>query len=226
MKDRDLHESGFRYGTGHKDVSKNYIVKAVEGSLSRLQIDYIDLYQTHWDNEATPVEKRGSIWSVSKTGKSEMDWRFQSVAGTADSFSFSKKHHYPVYQTLQPEYNLYDRERFEKYYQPVCAAKNLGVISYYSLASGFLTGKYRSEADLGKSSRRRNKKYLNERGFKILDALDRVAAAHHTTPAGVAIASCFSSLLLLLLWPVPRPEQLRALTDACALQLSEESVRL
>lgn len=218
---------GSDMGQGHKDVSKNYIVKAVEGSLLRLQTDYIDLYQTHWDNEATPVEETLEAYSrLVKQGK--VRWIGASNLSPerlTASLSASKKHHYPVYQTLQPEYNLYDRERFEKYYQPVCAAQNLGVISYYSLASGFLTGKYRSEADLGKSSRGGGiKKYLNERGFKILDALDRVAAAHHTTPAGVAIAWLLQQPVVTApIASATSPEQLRALTDACAVQLGEES---
>lgn len=218
---------GSDMGQGHKDVSKNYILKMVEGSLLRLQTDHIDLYQTHWDNEATPVEETLEAYDqLVKQGK--VRWIGASNLSPERlnaSLAASEKYKYPLYRTLQPEYNLYDRENFEKHYRPLCMEHNLGVISYYSLASGFLTGKYRSEADLGKSSRGGGiKKYLNERGFKILNALDRVAAAHHTTPAGVAIAwLLYQPAVTAPIASATSLEQLRTLTDACTLQLSEES---
>ena len=218
---------GSDMGQGHKDVSKNYILKMVEGSLLRLQTDYIDLYQTHWDNEATPVEETLEAYDqLVKQGK--VRWIGASNLSPERlkaSLAASEKYKYPLYRTLQPEYNLYDRENFEKHYRPVCLEHNLGVISYYSLASGFLTGKYRSEADLSKSSRGRGiKKYLNERGFKILNALDNVAAAHHTTPAGIAIAWLLHQPAVTApIASATSPEQFRVLTDACTLQLSEES---
>ena len=215
---------GSDMGQGRKDVSKKYILNAVEDSLTRLQTNYIDLYQTHWDNEATPVEETLEAYDMLvKQGK--VKWIGASNLSPerlAASLAASKKHNYPVYQTLQPEYNLYDREKFEKDYQPICEQHNLSVINYYALASGFLSGKYRSEADLGKSKRGGGvKKYLNERGFRILSALDKVAASHHTTPASVAIA-----------WLIKQPtvaapiasatsiEQLNALMAAATLQLS------
>lgn len=219
---------GSDMGQGHKDVSKKYILNAVEDSLTRLQTDYIDLYQTHWDNEATPVEETLEAYDILvKQGK--VKWIGASNLSPerlTASLAASKKHNYPVYQTLQPEYNLYDREKFEKDYQSICEQHNLSVINYYSLASGFLSGKYRSAADLGKSKRGGGiKKYLNERGFRILSALDKIAAAHHTTPASVAIA-----------WLIKQPtvaapiasatsiEQLNALMTAATLQLSSEAL--
>ncbi|HEX5027004.1 MAG TPA: aldo/keto reductase [Agriterribacter sp.] len=182
---------GSDIGQGHRDVSAKHIVMAVEGSLQRLQTDYIDLYQTHWDNEATPVEETLEAYDkLVQQGK--VRWIGASNLSPARllaSLQCSAANNYSAYQTLQPEYNLYDREKFETRYQPLCEKNNLSVICYYSLASGFLTGKYRSEADLNKSKRGGGiKKYMNERGFKILSALDKVAAEHHTSPASVAIA--------------------------------------
>ncbi|HTN06374.1 aldo/keto reductase [Agriterribacter sp.] len=216
---------GSDMGQGHKDVSKNYILKAVEDSLTRLQTDYIDLYQTHWDNENTPVEETLEAYDqLVKQGK--VRWIGASNLSPerlTASLSASKEHHYPAYQTLQPEYNLYDREKFEKHYQPICIAHNLSVINYYSLASGFLSGKYRSEADLGKSSRGGGiKKYLNERGFKILAALDSISALHQTVPASVAIAWLLQQPTIAA--PIASAtgmEQLHALIAAATLQLSE-----
>lgn len=219
---------GSDMGQGHKDVSKKYILNAVEGSLTRLQTDYIDLYQTHWDNEATPVEETLEAYDMLvKQGK--VKWIGASNLSPerlAASLAASKKHNYPVYQTLQPEYNLYDREKFEKDYQPICEQHNLSVINYYALASGFLSGKYRSEADLGKSKRGGGiKKYLNKRGFRILSALDKVAASHHTTLASVAIAWLIKQPIVAA--PIASAtsiEQLNALMAAATLQLSSEAL--
>jgi aryl-alcohol dehydrogenase-like predicted oxidoreductase len=219
---------GSDMGQGHKDVSKKYILNAVEDSLTRLQTNYIDLYQTHWDNEATPVEETLEAYDMLvKQGK--VKWIGASNLSPerlAASLAASKKHNYPVYQTLQPEYNLYDREKFEKDYQPICEQHNLSVINYYALASGFLSGKYRSEADLAKSKRGGGvKKYLNERGFRILSALDKVADSHHTTPASVAIAWLIKQPIVAA--PIASAtsiEQLNALMAAATLQISSEAL--
>ena len=164
---------GSDMGQGKRDISKQYILKAAEDSLRRLQTDYIDLYQTHWDVETIPVEETLEAYAqLVKEGK--VRWIGASnisLERLKMSLEASVKNGYPRYQTLQPEYNMYDREKFEKSYQKICVEENLGVIGYYSLASGFLTGKYRSEADLKKSARGGGiKKYLNERGFRILAA--------------------------------------------------------
>ncbi|SEW46619.1 Predicted oxidoreductase [Chitinophaga sp. YR573] len=174
-----------------KGLSPQYIEKAIEDSLRRLQTDYIDLYQTHYDDLSTPVEATLETYSkLIKAGKIR-------VIGTSNmspervllSLDASEQHGYPRYETLQPEYNLYNRQKFEKEYEPVTQQYGLGVISYYSLASGFLSGKYRTKEDAAKSPRGQHAlSYLDERGQNILDTLDEVAKSYHTTPASVAIA--------------------------------------
>ena len=221
-------KAGGDMGQGKKDISKKYILKAAEDSLKRLQTDYIDLYQTHWDDNETPVEETLSAYQqLIKEGKV----RYIGASNLSPqrlmaSLEASKRDGLPKYQSLQPEYNLYAREGFEKELEKICVDNNLGVINYYSLAAGFLTGKYRSEADASKSARGEgNKKYLNERGFKILKALDEVAAKHNTTPASVAIA-----------WLIAKPSvtapiasatsrsQLDSLVKATQLNLGAESI--
>ncbi|SFE53862.1 Predicted oxidoreductase [Chitinophaga sp. CF118] len=174
-----------------KGLAPQYIEKAIEDSLHRLQTDYIDLYQTHYDDLETPVEATLETYAkLIKAGKVR-------VIGTSNmsperllqSLQASEQYGYPRYETLQPEYNLYDRQKFEREYEPITRQYDLGVISYYSLASGFLSGKYRSKEDAAKSPRgKKALSYLDERGMNILDTLDEVAASYHTTPASVAIA--------------------------------------
>ncbi len=178
-------------GDRKKGVTKKYILTAVEDSLRRLQTDYIDLYQTHFDDEATPVEETMAAYNeLVKVGKVRFAGTSNmSVERIKASLNVSAQNNYPAYQTLQPLYNLYEREKFEKEYEALCLENNIGVINYFSLASGFLTGKYRSEKDTGKSVRGGGmSKYFNERGFNILTALDEVAAKHNSKPAAIAIA--------------------------------------
>jgi len=219
---------GMDMGDGKKGLRRDYILRAVEDSLRRLQTDYIDLYQSHTDDaDVSQEESLEAYAQLVKQGKVR-------VIG-ASNFSAERLQHavklshdngYPVYQSLQPEYNLYARSGFENTLEPVCLAHGLGVIPYFSLASGFLTGKYRSEKDFGKSVRGGSMgKYLNERGLKILDALDAVAQAHSATQAQVALA-----------WPMARPSvtapiasatnlaQLDQLMGAAGLKLTQEDV--
>jgi aryl-alcohol dehydrogenase-like predicted oxidoreductase len=182
---------GMEMGPGKKGLSEAYITKAVEDSLKRLKTDYIDLYQSHLDDKDTPLEETLSTYTdlikqgkIRAIGASNYD-----ATRLKEALEISKKNSFAAYQTLQPEYNLYDREGYEKELEPLCRKNDIGVITYYSLASGFLTGKYRSEDDLNKSKRGQGvKKYLNDRGFSILKALDEIAASHNSSPASVAIA--------------------------------------
>jgi len=182
---------GADMGLGKKDLTKAYILKAVEDSLRRLQTDYIDLYQTHWDDDTTPVEETLEAYGQ-LVADGKVKWIGASnltPARLKASLEASNTFQLPIYQTFQPGYNLYDRADFEKELQQICVDNNIGVISYYSLASGFLTGKYRSEADLGKSVRGGGvSKYLTQKGFSILHALDEVAAKYSLTPASVSLA--------------------------------------
>ena len=181
---------GMDMGGEKKGLSRDYIYRAVEDSLKRLQTDYIDLYQSHTDDAHTPMRETLETYTeLIKEGKVRaIGASNYTGARLAESLEVSKQFNLAEYQTLQPLYNLYDREVFEKDMLPVCLENNIGVINYYSLASGFLTGKYRTEDDLAKTKRASNKKYFNERGFKILKALDAVSTQYGANPAQVAMA--------------------------------------
>ncbi|MEP6677265.1 MAG: aldo/keto reductase [Ferruginibacter sp.] len=217
-------------GQGKKDISKKYILKAAAASLKRLQTDYIDLYQTHWDDNVTPVEETLDAYAqLIKEGK--IRWIGASNFSPerlAASVAAGKKFGYPVYQSYQPEYNLCERGVFEKSYEKICTDNHLGVITYFSLASGFLTGKYRNDGDLSKSARgARAKNYMNDKGFAILNALDDVAMQYRSTPASIALA-----------WLMARPavtapiasatsiSQLNELMKSTGLQLGEKAIEL
>ncbi len=182
---------GKEMGPSSQGLSKNYILQAVEDSLRRLQTDYIDLYQSHADDPDTPLEETLEAYDqLIKQGKVRaIGASNYSAERLAQSLEASEQTGYPRYESLQPLFNLYDREDYEKELEPLCLEKGIGVISYFSLGSGFLTGKYRSTADL--SNRARGsfvEKYLNERGFRIVEALDNIAQEHNMTPAQVALA--------------------------------------
>jgi aryl-alcohol dehydrogenase-like predicted oxidoreductase len=219
---------GLDMGDGKKGLSASYIQRAADDSLARLQTDYIDLYQSHTDDTETPLEETlGAFAQLIEQGKVRaIGASNYSGKRLAEALEVSRKHGYPRYESLQPNYNLYDRAEYEADMEPVCLEHGVGVISYYSLASGFLTGKYRSEADLAKSPRGKGvQAYLNERGFRILRALDEVAGAYHSTPAQVALA-----------WLIARPsitapiasatslEQLDDLIAAAHLQLDQPAI--
>jgi aryl-alcohol dehydrogenase-like predicted oxidoreductase len=182
---------GKAVGPGSGGLSKAYIMKAVEDSLRRLQTDTIDLYQSHADDPQTPLDETAEAYDqlitqgkVRAIGASNF-----SAQRLAEALAVSEKSGYPRYESLQPLYNLYDRDDFEKELQPLCREKGLGVISFFSLGSGFLTGKYRSKEDLSNSARGSFvEKYLNERGFRIVEALKRAAQQQNLTPAQVALA--------------------------------------
>ena len=176
---------------GKKGLSARWITDAVEDSLRRLQTDHIDLYFSPWPDSETPYEETlGAYEKLLKAGKIRAVGASNLNAGQLQaSLTVADEKGLPRYQVLQPEYNLYDRESFEGALQELTVRENIGVVTYYSLASGFLSGKYRSEKDLSQSQRGQGVgKYLNDRGFRILDALDEVAAAHDVKPAEVALA--------------------------------------
>ncbi|MFC7519840.1 aldo/keto reductase [Xanthomonas populi] len=177
----------------HPGLSPENIVAAVKDSLTRLQTDVIDLYQAHEDDASIPLEatlaafgrliEQGKVRAIGASNYSATRLR--------DALDISEQYKLPRYESLQPEYNLYDRVGYEAELEPLVREREVGVISYYSLASGFLTGKYRSADDAGKSSARGAsvvKQYVNPRGLRILQALDDLAATHSATPAQIALA--------------------------------------
>jgi len=171
--------------------SKKFILESVENSLRRLKTDYIDLYQTHFDDGTTPVEETLSAYQqLIKDGKVRaIGTSNMSPERIRQSLKASEKEGLPKYETLQPLYNLMEREAYENELQSIATENNMGVLNYYSLASGFLTGKYRSKADLTKSPRGGGlDKYLDNRGFGVLKALDEVSEKHNSTPATVSLA--------------------------------------
>lgn len=204
-------------GNGKKGLSKKYILQAAEDSLKRLNTDYIDLYQTHFDDETTPIEETLEAYAqLIKEGKvRHIGASNLTPERLKESMDVAIEHNLPGYQTFQPHYNLYEREKFEGGLEPLCLGYGLGVLNYYSLASGFLTGKYRSEDDLDKSQRGGGvAKYLNDRGFKILAALDEVAKQLNSTPATVALA-----------WLIHRPSVTAPIVSATSLKQLESIIQ-
>lgn len=219
---------GAEMGADKKGLSSRYIEQAVEDSLRRLQTDYIDLYQTHYDDLSTPVEETLETYAklirsgkVLTIGTSNM-----SPERLLQSLQASEQYGYPRYESLQPEYNLYDRQKFEREYEPITKQYGLGVISYYSLASGFLSGKYRSKEDVSKSQRgSKALSYLDERGQNILDTLDEVAKSYNTVPASVAIAWLIQHPgLTAPIVSATKVEQLEELFKATELKLDEGAI--
>lgn len=208
---------GSDMGNGQKGLKKEYILQAVEASLKRLKTDYIDLYQTHFDEESTPVAETLEAYDLLiKDGK--VRWIGTSNMSSErilQSLEASKENGLPKYQTLQPHYNLYARENFEHNFEPICLEHHLGVITYYSLQSGFLTGKYRTKADAIKSPRGGNMdKYMDERGLRILSALDEVSKRYDANPAAVSLA-----------WLIQRPSVTAPIVSATSLNQLQSIIR-
>ena len=213
-----------------KGLSRKHILRSVDESLRRLRTDYIDLYQSHQDDKSVPLEETlGTYADLIKAGKiRHIGASNYGAARLAEALDVSRKHRLPAYVSLQPEYNLYKRAGYEAALEPLCRQRNIGVIGFYSLASGFLSGKYRSEADTSRGARgSRVAAYLNDRGRRILAALDEVAARHHANPTRVAIA-----------WLIARPgvtapiasatslDQLHDLIEATRLVLHKDDIGL
>jgi aryl-alcohol dehydrogenase-like predicted oxidoreductase len=186
-----LTKVGMDLGGDRKGLSRRWILQAAEDSLMRLHTDRIDLYQSHRPDPATPYEETLSAYdTLLKTGKVRAIGASNlTAAQLGEALRVAKDKGLPRYETLQPEYNLYARDSFEGELRDLAISHGLGVITYYSLASGFLSGKYRSAEDLAKSQRGKGiAKFMNDRGLRILQALDQVAARHHAQPAEVALA--------------------------------------
>jgi aryl-alcohol dehydrogenase-like predicted oxidoreductase len=208
---------GSQMGKGKEGLKARYIEEAAEASLKRLQTDAIDLYLSHWPDMATPFEETlGAYQRLIEKGK--VRWcgaSNLSVALLEAALAASKARGGPRYEVLQPEYNLADRKELESGLAELCAREEIGVITYFSLAKGFLSGKYRNEADLAKSPRGGAvKTYLNPRGFRILAALDKVAGEHKVKPAEVALA-----------WIMARPGVTAPIASATSVEQVDSLVR-
>ena len=208
---------GSEMGQGHKVLRRDYIIEACEASLRRLQVDCIDLYQSHWDDENTPFEETLAAYEklLSQGKVAEIGASNLTAERLQQSFDVSDALKLPRYQTLQPHYNLYERGSFEGELQALCLRESIGVITYFSLAAGFLTGKYRSEKDFGKSARGGGmKKFMNPRGMKVLDALDTAARHVGATHAQIALA-----------WLMARPGVTAPIASATSLDQLAEILR-
>jgi aryl-alcohol dehydrogenase-like predicted oxidoreductase len=216
-------------GEGKSGLHPRYIRQAVDASLKRLQTDHIDLYQSHDDDPKIPLEdvlgtfgdliREGKVRAIGASNYSAD--RLREALDTSDRLGLAR------YESLQPLYNLYDRKVFEEALEPLCRERQVGVINFYALAAGFLTGKYRSAADAGKSARGAGvvSKYMNERGLRILAELDEIAGRYAVTPGQIALA-----------WQIARPAitapiasatsvaQLVELVEAAQLQLDAEAI--
>jgi aryl-alcohol dehydrogenase-like predicted oxidoreductase len=199
-----------------KGLSPAYIRRAVEDSLTRLQTDYIDLYQSHEDDPSVPQEEvLGAYQDLIKAGKVRAIGASNfTAARLASAIEISEKTGLPRYETLQPEYHLMARKDFEAELEPLVLDKGVGVINWKGLASGFLSGKYRSEADAGGRTRGKQVlKYLNPKGLQVLAALDEVAARFDANPAQVALA-----------WLIARPSITAPIASATSLAQVDDLV--
>ena len=201
---------GADMGEGGKGLSKGHILAACEASLKRLQTDHIDLYQSHYDDPETPIsETLGAFEELIRQGKVRaIGASNYSGERLAKALAVSRDRGLPRYESLQPHYNLMERAEFEKTLAPLCLSEEVGVICYFGLARGFLTGKYRSRDDLKKSIRGDTvEKYLTDRGMRVLAALDEVSARLKATPAQVSLA-----------WLMARPAVTAPIASATSLE--------
>jgi aryl-alcohol dehydrogenase-like predicted oxidoreductase len=206
---------GMQMAPDRKGLSAAYITQSVEDSLRRLQTDHIDLYFSHCDDSTVPLEETlGAYQKLIAAGKIRaIGASNYTAARFAQALEASRKSALPRYEVLQPHYNLYARSDYETELEPLCMKEHIGVITYFALASGFLTGKYRTAADASKSARGKGivEKFLNARGLKILAALDDVAERRRSSPASVALA-----------WQIARPNIIAPIASATSVeQLSE-----
>ena len=212
------------------DISKKHILKSVDESLKRLGTDHIDLYYTHFDDNKTPVEETLSAYDeIVKAGKV----RYIAASNVSperliESFEVAEKNNFPKYVALQPHYNLVEREKFETDYAPLVEKFGLSVFPYWSLAAGFLTGKYRTEEDFETTARGgRIKKYFDDKGKAVLAALDKVSEKHQSQPATVALAWLLANPLITApIVSATSERQLQTIFDAPKLELDSEDLEI
>jgi len=219
---------GMDMGPAGQGLSPAHIKAAVEASLKRLKTDYIDLYQAHQDDPTVPLaDTLGVFADLIKAGKVRaIGASNYSAERLKEALDVSAREGLPRYETLQPHYNLYERAKFEGPTQALCVEEEIGVIPYFSLASGFLTGKYRSEADIKGARGGSAKAMLNPRGLKILDALDAVSKDLGANPAQVALAWLMRKPAIAApIASATSPEQLKDLIAATTLNLTEDAMR-
>ncbi len=218
---------GMDMGGGNVGLSKKHILKSVDESLKRLQTDYIDLYMAHTDDPNTPLEETLETFDgLIKSGKVKAIGASNYKADRLqEALEVSETNRFAKYISLEPEYNLYDREGYEAELEPLCRKEHLGVISYYALASGFLTGKYREEADFEGSKRAGAKKYLDEKGKRILDALDQVSEKYNSQPATIAIAWLMNrESITAPIASATSIQQLEEIASAAEIELNQEAM--
>ena len=212
------------------DISKKHILKSVNESLKRLGTDHIDLYYTHFDDNKTPVEETLSAYDeIVKAGKV----RYIAASNVSperliESFEVAEKNNFPKYVALQPHYNLVEREKFETEYAPLVEKFGLSVFPYWSLAAGFLTGKYRTEADFETTARGGGiKKYFDDKGKAVLAALDKVSEKHQSQPATVALAWLLANPLITApIVSATSERQLQTIFDAPKLEIGSEDLEI
>ncbi|WP_251977888.1 aldo/keto reductase [Salinicola avicenniae] len=220
---------GMDLGDGKVGLSKAYIMQAIEASLTRLQTDYLDVYFSHQDDQETPLEETLEAYDrLIEQGKIRMIAASNYTGGRlAKALEVSKAKNLPAYRCLQPFYNLYDREDFERDLAPVCREHDIAVVPYFSLASGFLTGKYRSREDAkGQARADFVDKYFDDKGMRILEALDTVSKRYDTQPAAVSLAWLLAQPAVTApIASASKPHHLDALKVACDLKLDADALQ-
>lgn len=236
MKDRSCRTEmliatkvGWEITPDRKGLTRDQIMTEVESSLRRLQTDYIDLYQSHRDDPDTPQEETLAAYDeLVRQGKVRVIGASNYTAQRLDeALHISAKKKYPRYESLQPLYNLYDRQEYEQQLEPFCVREEIGVIPYFSIARGFLTGKYRKDEDTGKSIRGNTvrDKYYNDRGWKILKALDDISAEHNATPVQIALAWLIHRPSITApISSATSPDQLKELLRSVTISLDQEEI--
>jgi aryl-alcohol dehydrogenase-like predicted oxidoreductase len=208
---------GMEMAPDRKGLSAAHIARSIDDSLRRLQTDYIDLYFSHCDDASVPFEETlGAYQKLIAQGKVRAIGASNfTAARMTEALEVSRKNGLPRYEVLQPHYNLYSRSEYESALEPLCLKRQIGVVSYSALASGFLSGKYRTIEDATKSARGKGivEMFLNERGLRILAALDDVGRRYSASTASVALA-----------WQIERPSITAPIASATTVNQLHELV--